>query len=70
LCILLSRFEHGNLRRRKMTKYVCKMCGRVYDPEKGDPNAGIEPGTKFEDLPDKWACPECGATKSLFKKEE
>ena len=53
-----------------MEKYICKMCGHVYDPEEGDSIGGIEHRTKFEDLPDKWACPECGATKSLFKKEE
>ncbi|KHE92159.1 MAG: rubredoxin [Candidatus Scalindua rubra] len=53
-----------------MIRYICKMCGHIYDPEEGDPGAGIEPGTKFEDLPDDWVCPECGAKKSLFRKEE
>ncbi len=53
-----------------MIKHVCKICGHVYDPEEGDPNTGIEPGTKFEDLPDDWVCPECGAKKSLFKIKE
>ena len=53
-----------------MTKYVCKICSYVYDPEQGDPSTGIEPGTKFEDLPDDWVCPECGATKEQFGKEE
>jgi len=53
-----------------MTKYVCKICSYVYDPESGDPDAGIEPGTKFEDLPEKWVCPECGAIKEQFENEE
>ena len=54
---------------RKMDKYVCKVCGYVYDPEKGDPDGGIAPGTKFEDIPDDWVCPVCGASKSEFEKE-
>jgi flavin reductase (DIM6/NTAB) family NADH-FMN oxidoreductase RutF/rubredoxin len=53
----------------KMDKYVCKVCGYVYDPEKGDPSNGIDPGTKFEDLPDDWVCPVCGASKTDFEKE-
>jgi flavin reductase (DIM6/NTAB) family NADH-FMN oxidoreductase RutF/rubredoxin len=54
---------------KKMDKYVCKVCGYVYDPEKGDPDNGIEPGTKFEELPDDWVCPVCGARKEDFEKE-
>jgi flavin reductase (DIM6/NTAB) family NADH-FMN oxidoreductase RutF/rubredoxin len=53
----------------KMDKYVCKVCGYVYNPEKGDPSNGINPGTKFEDLPDDWVCPVCGASKTDFEKE-
>ena len=53
-----------------MTRYVCNICSYVYDPEQGDPSSGIEPGTKFEDLPDDWICPECGAVKDQFEKEE
>jgi len=55
---------------KKMEKYVCTICGYVYDPEKGDPENNIKPGTKFEDLPDDWVCPLCGATKDDFEKEE
>ena len=55
---------------KKMTRYVCSICSYVYDPELGDPDAGIEPGTIFEDLPDDWVCPECGAIKEQFEKEE
>lgn len=49
-----------------MKKYVCSVCGYVYDPEKGDPADGIEAGTPFESLPDDWVCPVCGASKDQF----
>ena len=52
-----------------MEKYVCTVCGYVYDPEVGDPDAGIEPGTAFEDLPEDWVCPECGVGKDEFEVE-
>jgi len=51
-------------------KWICGECGYVYDPEKGDLEAGIEPGTDFEDLPDDWVCPVCGAPKDKFKLED
>ncbi|HIH97901.1 MAG TPA: High molecular weight rubredoxin [Thermoplasmata archaeon] len=54
----------------KMDKYVCLVCGYVYDPEKGDPDSGIKSGTPFEELPEDWVCPICGAGKDEFKKEE
>jgi len=54
---------------KKMDKYTCSVCGYTYDPEKGDPESGISPGTKFEDLPDDWVCPVCGASKEAFEKE-
>ena len=50
-----------------MKKYECTVCGYIYDPEKGDPDSGIAPGTPFEDLPDDWTCPECGVTKEDFE---
>ena len=53
-----------------MTKYECTICGYVYDPEVGDPDNNIAPGTSFEDLPDDWVCPVCGAAKSDFEKVE
>lgn len=53
-----------------MTKYVCDVCGYVYDPAKGDPENKIEPGTSFADLPDDWVCPECGAEKDEFSAED
>lgn len=54
---------------KKMDKYRCKACGYIYDPEKGDPDGGIAPGTPFEDIPDDWVCPVCGVGKDMFEKE-
>ena len=54
----------------KMDKWRCKICGYVYDSEKGDPDSKIEPGTPFEKLPEDWVCPICGAGKDEFEKEE
>ena len=50
----------------RMKKYVCDVCEWVYDEEIGDPEHGIEPGTKFEDLPDDFVCPLCGVGKDMF----
>lgn len=47
-------------------RYECSVCGYVYDQEEGDPNSGIAPGTSFDDLPESWTCPICGAAKELF----
>lgn len=47
-------------------KYVCDVCGWVYDPAAGLPDKGIKPGTEFADLPDDFVCPECGASKAEF----
>lgn len=51
-----------------MDKYVCDVCGYIYDPAVGDPDNGIEPGTAFEDLPEDWLCPLCGVGKDEFSK--
>jgi len=51
-----------------MDKFECTVCSYVYDPVKGDPDSGVAPGTKFEDIPGDWVCPECGVTKDNFKK--
>lgn len=48
-------------------KYVCKVCGYIYDPAAGDPDNNIAAGTTFEDLPDDWVCPACGAPKDMFE---
>ena len=51
-----------------MSKYLCTVCGYVYDPAIGDPDSGIEAGTAFEDIPADWVCPECGVSKDEFEK--
>ena len=50
-----------------MKKYECLACGYIYNPEVGDPDSGIAPGTSFEELPDDWVCPECGVGKDMFE---
>ena len=50
-----------------MKKYVCTICGFVYDEEKGLPDEGIAPGTKWEEVPDDFVCPECGVGKDMFE---
>ena len=49
-----------------MLKYACEYCDYIYDPELGDPENDIAPGTSFEDLPDDWVCPDCGVGKEEF----
>jgi rubredoxin len=49
-----------------MDKWECTVCGYIYDPEKGDPDSNIPAGTPFEQLPENWTCPVCGAPKSQF----
>lgn len=53
-----------------MKKYVCTVCGYVYDPAAGDPDNGVKPGTPFEKVPDDWSCPICGAPKDSFEAED
>ncbi|MHB9028563.1 MAG: rubredoxin [Candidatus Latescibacterota bacterium] len=53
-----------------MKKYVCDVCGYVYDPEMGDEDGGVAAGTAFEDLPEGWVCPVCGASKDAFSPME
>lgn len=48
--------------------YKCLACGYIYNPEEGDPDSGIAPGTKFEDIPDDWFCPICKVGKDMFEK--
>ncbi len=50
-----------------MKKYRCSVCGYIYDPENGDPDNGVEPGTDFDKVPDDWTCPICGASKDQFE---
>jgi rubredoxin len=52
-----------------MERWVCVVCGYVYDPNDGDPDNGVEPGTAFEEIPDSWLCPLCSVGKDQFEKE-
>ena len=61
---------HVVQRGMKMDKWECLVCGYVYDPEKGDPDNKIPAGTPFEQLPENWTCPVCGAPKSQFAKKQ
>lgn len=54
---------------KTMEKYVCDVCGYVYDPAVGDPDNGVQPGTAFEEIPEDWVCPLCGVGKDMFSKE-
>ena len=65
-----SYVEEKKVEAIKAPKYRCPVCGYIYDPELGDPDGGIKPGTPFEEIPDDWVCPVCGAAKSDFEKEE
>lgn len=69
MCVLLLRNElqQGEY---GMKKYVCDVCGYVYDPEVGDPDSGVAAGTAWEDVPADWVCPECGAGKDSFSVDE
>jgi rubredoxin len=53
-----------------MQKWRCTICDYIYDPVRGDPESGVIAGTYFEDLPDTWGCPDCGAAKQLFETYE
>ena len=53
-----------------MPKYKCTVCGSIYDPELGDPDGNIKPGTPFEEIPDGWMCPVCGVAKDEFERME
>ncbi|MDN5343735.1 rubredoxin [Oceanotoga sp. DSM 15011] len=50
-----------------MKKYRCIICGYIYDPAEGDPDNGVNPGTSFDDIPEDWVCPLCGASKEDFE---
>jgi rubredoxin len=50
-----------------MSKWICVICGYIYDPTKGIPDSGIAAGTSFEDIPEDWICPECGSPKASFE---
>ncbi|MFC4518048.1 rubredoxin [Streptomyces ehimensis] len=61
--VTIYLLERGDL----VKKYSCTICSHIYDPASGDADSGIQPGTQFEQLPDSWVCPECGAMKEDFE---
>lgn len=63
-----SAEKKAAVKTKAAAKYRCKVCGYIYDPEKGDPDNGINSGIAFENLPDDWICPECGVGKEQFEK--
>ena len=63
--LLITIIDNGGM----TMKYVCNLCGYVYDEATGDPDNGIAPGTKWEDVPEDWTCPLCGAGKEEFSAE-
>lgn len=63
-----SYIEEKKVEAVTAVKYRCLVCGYIYDPSLGDPDGGIKPGVSFEQLPDSWVCPICGATKDQFEK--
>lgn len=62
-----NKIKEGKMESTNAAKYECTVCGYVYNPELGDPDSGIEPGTAFKDIPDDWVCPVCGVGKDLFE---
>lgn len=48
-------------------KYICTVCGHIYDEAEGDPEGGVLPGTRWEDVPEDWVCPDCGAAKEAYE---
>ncbi len=63
-----SYIEEKKEAKSEMEKYECTVCGYIYDPEPGDPENGVKPGTPFQAIPDDWVCPVCGAGKDQFEK--
>jgi len=69
-CPSISRSEMGVTRERTMRTWMCLICGWIYDEEAGLPEEGIAAGTRWEDVPPNWVCPECGARKEDFEMME
>lgn len=66
-CLLIKKKLETIKNNKIMKKYRCVVCDWIYNPEVGDPDSGIAPGTLFEDIPDDWTCPLCGVTKEDFE---
>jgi rubredoxin len=67
---LIARPIRNGAATGSMKAYMCVICGYVYEEEKGDPVSGIAPGTRWEDVPLSWRCPDCGAGKEDFEMVE
>ena len=64
--LFTARAQTPETKSEPMERYVCTVCGYIYDPAQGDPTSAIPPGTPFDKLPENWVCPDCGADKSAF----
>ena len=62
-----SPTNESRVKEKFMERWICTICQYVYDPEAGDPDNNVHPGTTFEDIPDDWVCPLCGAGKDVFE---
>jgi len=65
--ILRKGIGDGIIEEGEMKKWKCSICGYIFDPSKGDPDNGVKPGTAFEEIPEDWVCPTCGAGKDMFE---
>jgi rubredoxin len=65
-----GRRQYVRTRKRLMKKWQCVVCGFIYDEEEGLPEEGIAPGTRWEDIPENWTCPDCGVSKADFEMVE
>ncbi len=63
----MSDYINGKREEQVYKKYICLVCGWIYDEEQGEPEEGLAPGTLWKDIPDDWVCPDCGAGKSDFE---
>lgn len=70
MVIIISLFILEWFMHMEYKRYICVVCGWTYDEEKGAPEDGIAPGTKWEDVPPGWSCPDCGASKDDFEMAE
>jgi rubredoxin len=67
---LAAEMSQSNTDSLPLRKWMCVVCGFIYDEAEGLPDEGLEPGTRWEDIPDTWTCPDCGVTKDDFEMVE
>lgn len=68
--LIIARFTLNQIKIMNFKKYLCLICGLIYDEAEGWPDDGIPPGTRWDDVPENWFCPDCGASKSEFEMME